>query len=75
MCIFQSTKRGSLNPDIWFMFQKSKYVYDWDKKTFHTIQFPTNKTYEEYIESKGFCDDEAIEVAEKEFSKNDMVMV
>lgn len=71
----QATKRGSSNPEVWFMFQKSKYVYDWDKKTFHTIQFPTHKSYEEYMESKGFCDDEAIDVAEKEYGKNDMVMV
>lgn len=50
-------------------------MYDWDKKSFHTIEFPTNKTYEEYMESKGYLDDEAIDTAEKEFGKNEMLMV
>ncbi|XP_053601679.1 endoplasmic reticulum transmembrane helix translocase [Plodia interpunctella] len=71
----KSTKKGNLNPDVWFIFQKSKYVYDWDKKTFRTVEFPVNKTYEEYMESKGYSDDEAIDVAEKEFGKNEMIMV
>ncbi|XP_073941459.1 endoplasmic reticulum transmembrane helix translocase [Choristoneura fumiferana] len=71
----KSTKKGNLNPDVWFMFQKSKYVYDWDKKTFATVEFPVNKTHEEYLESRGYADDEAIDVAEKEFGKNEMIMV
>ncbi|CAG5056592.1 unnamed protein product [Parnassius apollo] len=71
----KSTKKGNLNPDVWFIFQKSKYVYDWDKKIFHTIDFPINKTYEEYIESKGYLDDESIDIAEKEYGKNEMIMV
>lgn len=57
------------------MFQKSKYVYDWEKKTFHTVVFPVNKPLEEYVEAKGYADDEAIEIAEKEYGKNEMVMV
>lgn len=57
------------------MFQKSKYVYDWDTASFHTVQFPVNKLYEEYMESKGYLDDEAIDVAEKEYGKNEMIMV
>lgn len=60
---------------MWFIFQKSKYIYDWDKKCFHTIEFPINKSYEEYMESKGYLDDEAIEFAEKEFGRNEMIMV
>ncbi|XP_028034006.1 manganese-transporting ATPase 13A1 [Bombyx mandarina] len=71
----KSTKKDSIHPDVWFIFQKSKYVYDWDKKNFHTIEFPINKIYEEYMESKGYSDDEAIDLAEKEFGKNEMVMV
>ncbi|XP_059059301.1 endoplasmic reticulum transmembrane helix translocase [Achroia grisella] len=71
----ESTKKGNTNPDLWFIFQKSKYIYDWDKKTFHTVEFPTNKSYEEYMESKGYTDDESVEIAEKEFGKNEMIMV
>lgn len=57
------------------MFQKCKYVYDWNKKSFHTVEFPVNKAYEEYIDSKGFMDEEAIDMAEKQFGKNEMIMV
>lgn len=71
----KSTRRGSIHPDVWFIFQKSKYLYDWEKKSFCTIKFPINKTYEEYMESKGYSDDEAIDIAEKEFGKNEMIMV
>ncbi|XP_026487368.2 endoplasmic reticulum transmembrane helix translocase [Vanessa tameamea] len=71
----KSTKSEDATPDVWFIFQKSKYVYDWDKKTFHTVEFPANKTYEEYTESKGYIDDESIATAEKEFGKNEMIMV
>ncbi|XP_072937344.1 endoplasmic reticulum transmembrane helix translocase [Epargyreus clarus] len=71
----KSTIKGNPNPDVWFIFQKSKYVYDWNKKTFCTVDFPINKTYEEYMESKGYLDDESIDVAEKEFGKNEMIMV
>lgn len=73
--LFQSTKKDSTHPDVWFIFQKSKYIYDWDKKHFHTVEFPINKSYEEYMESKGFSDEEAIDLAEKEFGKNEMIMV
>lgn len=66
--------KDKTNPDVWFIFQKSKYVYDWEKKTFNTVVFPVDKTYEEYIESKGH-DDETILAAENEFGKNEMIMV
>ncbi|KAM3962708.1 endoplasmic reticulum transmembrane helix translocase [Aphomia sociella] len=71
----KSIKKGNTNPDVWFIFQKSKYLYDWDKKTFHTVEFPVNKSYEEYMASKGYSDDESVETAEKEFGKNEMTMV
>ncbi|CAG9784593.1 unnamed protein product [Diatraea saccharalis] len=71
----KSARKGSTYPDVWFIFQKSKYVYDWDKKVFSTVNFPVNNTYEEYMESKGFSDDEAIDTAEKEYGKNEMIMV
>ncbi|VVC97262.1 unnamed protein product [Leptidea sinapis] len=73
--IFQSTKADDSNPDVWFIFQKSKYIYDWDKKIFHTIAFPITKVYDEYLESKGYTDDESILMAEKDFGKNEMIMV
>lgn len=72
---FQATKKGSIKPDVWFIFQKSKYIYDWEDGTFHTVEFPTDKPYEYYMEYKGYSDDEAIDLAEKEFGKNEMIMV
>lgn len=71
----KSSRDNDSKPELWFMFQKSKYIYDWDKKTFHTIVFPSEKTFEEYLESKGFIDDQAVDVAEAEYGKNEMIMV
>lgn len=62
-------------PDVWFIFQKSKYIYNWEKSTFQTVEFPIDRPYEFYMESKGYADEEEIELVEKEYGKNEMIMV
>lgn len=72
---FQSTRTDDSRPDVWFMFQKSKYVYDWDDGQFHAVVFPVDKLYDEYLKAKGYDGEEAMEVAEKKYGKNEMIMV
>ncbi|XP_031619014.1 manganese-transporting ATPase 13A1 [Contarinia nasturtii] len=59
----------------WFVFQKIKYVWDANKKTFRGIDFPINKTYGEYMNSKGHQSEETVELANKRYGNNQMEMV
>lgn len=59
----------------WFVFQKIKYVWDAEKKTFRGIDFPIHRTYGEYIQSKGHQNEADIERAAKKHGNNQMEMV
>lgn len=59
----------------WFIFQKTKYNYDEDKKCFRSLEFPVHQSYREYIESKGHEDENEVNLAEKRYGKNLMSMV
>lgn len=57
--------------EIWFIFQKLRYVYDaGEKKQFEEVKMPTDMTLRQYMEWKGYQDDEELHKAEKTFSKN-----
>lgn len=72
----QTTKVDENSPVIsWFVFQKIKYVWDADKKTFRGIDFPIHKTYGEYMQSKGHQNDAEVERAVKRYGNNQMEMV
>lgn len=61
--------------EFFFTFQKIKYVWDDNKKQFRATEFPINRPFLEYFESKGLEDDDELAVAEKRFGKNSMEMV
>ncbi|KAL1123867.1 hypothetical protein AAG570_001637 [Ranatra chinensis] len=65
-------KDSSLGSE-WFMFQKTKYVWDKDKKRFHGIEFPVNQLYGEYMQWKGYHDED-LSKAEEIFGKNTVDM-
>lgn len=54
----------------WFIFQKTKYVWDDDKKRFRGVEFPIDHSYGMYMEWKGYQDDNEIQAAELEYGKN-----
>lgn len=58
----------------WFMFQKIKYVWDDDKKTFSGIDLPIHKTFSEYVRSKGHQNESEVERAVKKYGNNQMEM-
>ncbi|XP_023310344.1 manganese-transporting ATPase 13A1 isoform X2 [Anoplophora glabripennis] len=60
---------------IWFMFQKTKYIWDSDKKIFRGLEFPINKSYSEYVSCKGFQEDTDIQQADELYGKNELDMV
>ena len=59
---------------IWFMFQKTKYVYDFDKGEFEQIIFPSDRPIQEYQEARGYVTDEELTFAEKVYGKNNLEM-
>ncbi|CAH1786419.1 unnamed protein product [Owenia fusiformis] len=61
--------------EIWFIFQKTKYVYDSEeKKQFRPIQFPVNNSMREYMDWKGYQEEVELKIAEQKYGKNKMVM-
>ena len=54
----------------WFIFQKTKYVWDPNKKEFVSIQFPVNDIVKHYTQWKGYSDEKEIEEAEQKYGKN-----
>jgi cation-transporting ATPase 13A1 len=57
--------------ELWFLFQKTKYIYDGEeKKTFVQITFPVNHSMQFYMDWKGYQDDAELADAEKQFGTN-----
>lgn len=59
----------------WFMFQKSKYIWDPDKATFRALEFPVHQPLHTYAISKGIEDENQLALAEKTYGRNQMEMV
>ncbi|KAK7497039.1 hypothetical protein BaRGS_00011775 [Batillaria attramentaria] len=62
-------------PELWFNFQKTKYIYDGEeKKQFVPLTFPVNHSVHYYMDWKGYQDDTDVAAAERKFGTNIMVM-
>lgn len=62
--------------EIWFTFQKLRYVYDaGEKKQFQEVKLPTDLTFQQYMDWKGYQDDEELRKAEKTYSKNKYLII
>ncbi|EFN88845.1 manganese-transporting ATPase 13A1 [Harpegnathos saltator] len=59
----------------WFIFQKTKYLWDSSKKSFIGLQFPTNHSVKYYCDWKGYLDEEEIAMAEEKYGKNILNMI
>ena len=56
--------------EIWFNFQKTKYMFDPEVNTFVTLTFPVSNTIATYLESKGLQEEEEIKQTENIYGKN-----
>jgi manganese-transporting P-type ATPase len=54
----------------WFYFQKTKYVWDSNKKQFQGLEFPINRDFNSYMEWKGYKEDQDVLTAETKYGKN-----
>ena len=61
-------------PVIWFVFQKTKYIYNHERQLFEPIQFPTQLTIDQYLTCRGYENDEKLRIAEQRFGLNDLQM-
>lgn len=60
----------SKNQEPWFIFQKTKYVWDPSKKEFQGLLFPIKYTMDHYSQWKGYADDKEVEEAEEKYGQN-----
>lgn len=60
---------------IWFVFQKTKYIWCSDRKTFRGLEFPVHKSNGEYMSWKGYQEDYEVQQAEQLYGKNELDMV
>ncbi len=57
--------------DLWFNFQKSKYLYDAEeKKRFEPVAFPVDLPLKDYQNWKGFQEDEDVTRAKRRCGDN-----
>ncbi|XP_012219639.2 endoplasmic reticulum transmembrane helix translocase [Linepithema humile] len=59
----------------WFIFQKTKYYWDPEIKSFRGLQFPINHSVKYYCGWKGYLDQDEVEAAEEKYGKNKLDMV
>ena len=60
----------SKNHELWFIFQKTKYVWEPEQKEFIGLQFPINNTVKSYSQCKGYADEKEIKEAEEKYGLN-----
>ena len=55
---------------ISFVFQESKYEYNYEKHVFEALEFPTNLNLKTYLNHKGYQDDDEANQAQRKFGPN-----
>ena len=67
-------KRKKSSGQIWCHFQKLKYVWDRDKKTFRGLDFPTDQSFNYYLEWKGHEEETNLAEQEQHYGNNTVDM-
>ena len=55
---------------IWFMFQKTKYLYNEEEGRFQPLTFHTSETYSFYRDCRGYTTDMKAEAAKQLYGRN-----
>ena len=57
------------------MFQKMRYMYEGEeKKRFEMTRFPVDWTFGQYMQWKGYQEEEEVKVAERKYGKNRLLI-
>lgn len=62
--------RSVRSGDIWCMFQKLKYLWNERDQVFAGLEFPVNRTFEHYLQSKGHDEESALVETKRVFGDN-----
>ncbi|RWS25769.1 manganese-transporting ATPase 13A1-like protein [Leptotrombidium deliense] len=73
--LYHSKGTDSTPDSIWFMFQQTKYIFNEELNKFEVLNFPVNLSINEYLEWKGYTEEQELEAAEKTYGRNDLEMV
>lgn len=60
---------------LWFMFQKTKYVYNDKSNKFVTIEFSCDEKISHYKQWKGYNDHNEVQLIERQYGRNELDMV
>lgn len=71
----RSSKLEDGSTQYYFVFQKTKYVWNEDRKTFRAVEFPVNGLLSTYSSSRGLETEEDIKRATQTYGNNEMEMV
>ncbi|XKL67641.1 hypothetical protein PGB90_003132 [Kerria lacca] len=70
-CLHEATRDGV----VWFVFQKTKYIWCPDKKTFCSLEFPISNSFGEYLRWKGYIGEEELFEATQKYGFNILDMM
>ncbi|KAH8335892.1 hypothetical protein KR074_001896 [Drosophila pseudoananassae] len=71
----RSAKLEDGTTQYYLVFQKTKYVWCHDRKTFRSVEFPVNGLLSSYASSRGLETEEAIKASTLTYGNNEMDMV
>lgn len=60
---------------LWFMFQKTKYVFDDKSEKFVAIELPCDQKLSYYKEWKGYMEQEEVQLIDRQYGRNELDMV
>lgn len=59
---------------IWFRYQEIKYIWNDNKKCFHSVEFPISSSVEHYINCKGYNSGEQLARAVQLYGRNELII-
>ncbi|VVC29292.1 P-type ATPase, transmembrane domain,P-type ATPase, phosphorylation site,P-type ATPase, cytoplasmic [Cinara cedri] len=72
LVVLKRFKDQDLQTVTWFRYHEIKYLWNDDKKCFHSLQFPISNTIEQYINCKGYTSDEQLAKSIRLYGLNEL---
>lgn len=72
LVLLNSFKDQDLQTIIWFKYQEIKYIWNDNKKCFHSLEFPISSSVEHYVNCKGFNSDDQLARSIQLYGRNQL---